>query len=70
MKTRKILDIHHRTRHIVCVFITDPKEPNPYRLYNLYFDGERNRRKQIAKYGDFHSILWMLELNYGWFGYD
>ena len=57
----KILDIRHGM-HLECIYINYNKEPNPYRLYLVY--NGRNKygyysecRKQLAKYGDFCSVI-------------
>lgn len=51
MKSRKVLDIREGGIHIICL-MTDYKV-NPYRVYSVYF----GHRRQIAKYGDFISVV-------------
>ena len=63
MKTMKVLDINCFV-HLVC--IKHIGNVNPYRLYAVIY--EKNRygytvphRKQIAKYGNFESVLCMIK---------
>lgn len=69
MSMKKVLDIHHNGIHLVCIKRNKPGEVNPYRLYQVTYDG-RFHRKQIAKYGDFQSVLWFISQHHEWFGYD
>lgn len=66
-KTRKIMDIQEGGRHFTCVFNSKDKY-NPYRVYQIsygYTDhGYRERKKQIAKYGDFKSVLCLISSMY------
>ena len=70
MKSHKILDISHKGVHIECIYIDKAGEANPYRLRKYTHDGFRLYRKQVAKYGDFQSILWFISQHHEWFGYD
>lgn len=54
MKSRKVLDIREGGIHIICL-MTDYKV-NPYRVYRVDF----GHRRQIAKYGDFISVMWFV----------
>ena len=52
MKTQQVLNIREGGIHIMCLKTNHPV--NPYRVYRVDFD---NRRRQIATYGDFTSVL-------------
>lgn len=67
MKTRKLLDINHNGVHLVCIHRDKPGEANPFRLYQISYDGFSFHRKQIVKYGDFQSVLWCIAHNHAWF---
>lgn len=54
MKNRKILDINYNGFKVTA-YVTDDKR-NPFRLYRVWWDGGEHR-KQIAKYGDFYSVI-------------
>lgn len=51
---KKVLDIGLDGVHLVCIRIAGDR--NPYRVYRL----AGGRRRQIAKYGDFMSVLCFL----------
>lgn len=53
-RTKKVMDIRHDGFHLVCVEIRGDR--NPFRVYRV----TNNHRRQIAKYGDFLSVIWFL----------
>ena len=64
-KTRKILDIRACGQHIYCIF--DSTKENPYRVYkeDWVYRANSNHpsmsRKQIAKYANFISVMYLLK---------
>lgn len=54
-KTRKFLDICAGGKHLVGIETSDRR--NPYRVYLK----TRYSRRQIAKYGDFMSVLYFIK---------
>lgn len=65
-KTRKVLDINAEGKRFVCILHMGTT--NPYKLYQMWYD-RGWKRKQIAKYANFISILnWLnnYALDYGW----
>lgn len=67
MMTHKVLDINHSGYHIVCIYLGYPDEFNPYRIYQITYDGSRFHRKQIAKYANFQSVMQFLTQAVRWF---
>lgn len=53
--TRKVMDIKEGGRRFIVLHMDNVKY-NPYRIYELTYDRGWHR-KQIAKYGDFCSVL-------------
>lgn len=51
MKSRKIMEVNHDGVCLICKLTDD--NCNPYRVYKVWF----GHQQQIAKYGDFMSIL-------------
>lgn len=65
MRTRKVLDIED-TMHYICIKHEDTN-CNPYRLYRVWKDSGYKKRRQIAKYDDFESVLWhVLDIKRGY----
>ena len=65
MKQFKVLDIHDYM-HLVCIRVIGEKDPNPYRLFMVYYsinkDGYTTKHKKlIAKYADIVSVLCMVK---------
>lgn len=63
-KTMKVLDLKDNGKHFVCIKKMDD-DINPYRLYEKYWGYDKNhysvqRQKQIAKYADVNSVLYLL----------
>jgi len=54
-KTVKVMEINDGGLHLVCIK-NNTTDCNPYRLYKVWWD-KGWHRKQIAKYGDFRSII-------------
>ena len=51
MKTFKVLDINCDGLHLACIFRKG--DTNPFRVYRI----DRDHKRQIAKYGDFFSVI-------------
>jgi len=56
-KTMKVLDVCESGCWLICVKDCTGKM-NPYRLYRKYYEpGKGYRRKMVAKYADFISVI-------------
>lgn len=61
-KQKKILDINTGSVHLTCIQSLDRREWNPYRIYLITsVTGSPVRKRQLQKYGDFHSVLCFLK---------
>lgn len=49
-----MLDIRNNGFHLICIRTADKR--NPYRVYMVWY----GHRRQIAKYGDFLSVIIMI----------
>ena len=56
--TKKVMNISLDGCHLECIRSDD--RYNPYRVYKI----GGGHRRQIAKYGDFLSVLWFLQRFY------
>ena len=54
MKTRKVLEINACGQHLKGYY--EEGKVNPWRLYNVWWDG-RERRRMIGKWGNFMSMM-------------
>ena len=52
-KRTKVMNICMDGFHIECIRINDKNEYNPFRVYRV----TQEHRRQIAKYGDFMSVI-------------
>lgn len=52
---RKVMEIHENGMNLVCIK-DDGDKYNPYKLYHVWYN-QGKHRKQIAKYGDFYSVI-------------
>ena len=55
-KTGKMLDIRVEGYHLICIMHYDQKT-NPYHLYLQWRDDNGNHLKQVARYGNFISVI-------------
>ena len=53
-RTKKVLDIQLDGFHLTCIRTADKR--NPYLVYRVW----AGHRRQIAKYGDFMSVIIMI----------
>jgi hypothetical protein len=53
-RTKKVLDIQLDGFHLTCIRTADKR--NPYRVYRVW----AGHRRQIAKYGDFLSVVYFI----------
>lgn len=56
--TKKVLDLEFAGFHLVCIMVDRNKQNplNPFRVYRI----SGGHKRQIAKYGDFMSVLYFL----------
>lgn len=58
--SKKVLDIQLDGFHLVCIRINREGEYNPFRVYKVV----AGHRRQIAKYGDFFSVICFIQQVY------
>ena len=56
MKTRKVFELNAGNLHLVGYCHTEPGTINPWRLYNVWYDGKYHK-KQIGKWSNFISLV-------------
>lgn len=54
-KTMKVLDVCVERVHFVCIMDKQTNR-NPYKVYNVWYNGGYHRRK-LAEYGNFVSVI-------------
>ena len=64
---KKIMDVNipERASHYICIY-DDQAETNAYRLYDVWWGVNGQRRKLIDKYGNFDSVMLRLLQLFGY----